>query len=82
MYIIYRESIYIERESVCVCVYMEYSDSGWNSPKKIHWTPNTQAQSVHLILTEGIFKVLESSVTTDYRDLICSKVSVVVAIWL
>lgn len=67
---------------MCVHVYMEYSGSGWNSPTKIHWTPNTQAKYVHLILTEHIFKTLENSVTIEYRDLICSKVSVDVAIWL
>lgn len=57
---------------VCVYIYREYSDSGWSSPKKIHWTPDTQAQSVNLILTGGIFKVLASSVTTDLFKGICS----------
>lgn len=65
-----------------MCAYTRNIVTGWSTPKKIHWTPNTQAQPVHLILTEDIFNFLESSITIDYRDLICSKVSIVVAIWL
>lgn len=54
--------------------------TGRRPAKKINLTPNIQAKSVHLIFTEGTFKVLESNVTTHYRDLICSKVSVDVPI--